>query len=278
MTTVTIPYGPQPSQVADLSMPETAGPHPVAVLVHGGFWKATYDRSYFAPLVWDLVGRGYAVWNLEYRRLGEPGGGWPGTLLDAAAAVDLLALMTVQAGSWRLPEGTRLDLTRVVTVGHSAGGQLALWLAARTRLPLPIGGPPRTPIACAVALAGVLDLHTADMQRLGATEADPVTSASLCPAGAVAALLGGHADEVPERYHLSSPHYLLPLGLSVILVHGGADQDVPIQQSRTYAAAARAAGDSVELIESSDAGHFDVVDTRGPEWCAAMDRLWGQLC
>jgi acetyl esterase/lipase len=245
----------------------------VAVLIHGGFWKATYDRSYTAPLGCDLVGRGYAVWNLEYRRIGEPGGGWPGTLLDTAAAIDQLALIGAPTGSSAatLPEGARLDLTRVVTIGHSAGGQLALWLAARARLLSPIGGMPAVPITAAVALAGVLDLHAADRQLLGATEAE--TSASLCPTGAVAALLGGRADEVPERYRLASPRHLLPLGVPMVLVHGEADHDVPVKQSRTYAAAARAVGDTIELIEFPGADHFDVVDPQGPAWCTAMDRL-----
>ena len=117
---VTYVYGDSPEQFATLAVPATPGPHPVVVLIHGGFWRAAYGLDLMEPLAADLVRRGYAAWNIEYRRVGQPGGGWPGTLEDVAAAIDKLA---------DLADDADLDLTRVSVVGHSAGGHLALWAA-----------------------------------------------------------------------------------------------------------------------------------------------------
>ena len=241
-------YGDHPDQVANLHLPASAaGPHPCVVLVHGGFWRERWDRTLMTPLALDLVRRGLAAWNLEYRRVGQDGGGWPGTLLDVAAGIDALA---------DVPE---LDASRVVVVGHSAGGQLALWTAARTRLPAgaPGAGPRVVPLAV-VSQAGVCDLAAGARDGLGA--------------GAVQELMGGDPDEMTERYGVASPAQLLPLGAPQLLVHGLRDDVVPLSQSRSYAGAARAAGDAVELLEP-DADHFDVIDPGHPAWRIVAARL-----
>lgn len=195
----------------------------------------------------DLAGRGIAAWNVEYRRVGEDGGGWPGTLEDVAAAIDHLA---------DVPE---VDRARVATCGHSAGGHLALWLAGRRRVAhgLPGAAPRVTPVA-AVAQAGVCDLEQAWRDELGG--------------GAVEALLGS-LDAVPERFAAASPAALAPLGVPQLLVHGDADDIVPISQSRAYAALEPAA----ELIELPGADHFAVIEPAHPGWEAVVDRLQASL-
>ncbi|MFG2714893.1 alpha/beta hydrolase family protein [Streptomyces goshikiensis] len=276
-------YGPASAQAGELYLPPGGGPHPVVVLVHGGFWAAIFDRTQTAPLAEHLAGRGYAVWNIGYRGVGEPGGGWPGTLLDTAAAVDALADLA--------PYG--LDLERVVAVGHSAGGHLACWSAARGRLPAgAVGAGPRVRVRAAVSVAGVVDLRAGHAHRVGAVLADrtaapppdaPVPGRRhlarevlpLMRAGAVAALLGGGPEEVPGRYGAADPAGLLPSGAAQLLVHGTADAFVPVGVSRGYARAARAAGDRVDLVELPGGGHFDVLDPAGAAWRTVVERLPG---
>src|SRR5690242_3906962 len=148
----TFRYGPAASQVGDLYLPKQAVKPPVICLLHGGFWRLPYARDQMVPLAEDLIRRGYAAWNLEYRRLGEPGGGWPGTLQDVAAGIDYLATLKAQ--------DIDLDLDRVVTVGHSAGGHLALWAAGARRV-LDSEPSPRVRVMAAVGQA-----PAADMQRI----------------------------------------------------------------------------------------------------------------
>ena len=247
-------YGDHPDQVANLHPPAAeGGPWPVVVLIHGGFWRAGWDRTLMTPLARDLAANGFLAWNVEYRRVGQQGGGWPGTLLDAAAAVDALA--TVE----------QADAARVAVVGHSAGGHLALWLAARGRRTSEVPGAPRPAVrpSLAVSLAGVADLVAGAEAGLGH--------------GACQALLGGPPDDVPERYGAVSPAALLPLGVPQLLVHGSRDDVVPPNQSAAYAAAAREAGDDVELIELAGADHFDVVEPSQAEWRIVSERLWARL-
>ena len=230
-------YGADADQVANVHRPAGGGPWGVVALLHGGFWRDRYDRTLMTPLANDVAARGYLAWNVEYRRVGR-GGGWPGTLDDVGAALDAL----------REVDGA--DTTRVVTVGHSAGGHLALWLAAR-------GGAVRP--RAAVSLAGVCDLvHGAEL-GLGA--------------GAVEGFLGGSPQEVAERYADASPAAHLPLGVPQLLVHGGRDDVVPPVVSRAYAEAARAAGDDVELVEDAGADHVDVIDPGHALWAAVLERL-----
>jgi acetyl esterase/lipase len=233
-------YGDHPDQVANLHLPDDeGGPWPVVVVLHGGFWRERWDRTTTTPVARDLAARGYAAWNVEYRRVGQAGGGWRGTLDDVAAAVDALAGVD------------EADVDRVVTLGHSAGGHLAVWLAARSA--------PRVRLRAAIALAGVADLVAAAGDDLGDA--------------AVAELLGGTPDEVPERYAAVSPAALLPLQVPQLLVHGTADAVVPLRQSTDYAEAARSAGDHVEVVAVAGADHFDVIDPGHAAWAAVTERL-----
>jgi acetyl esterase/lipase len=235
-----IRYGDGPDQVANLHLPAPeGGPWPVVVLVHGGFWRERWDRTTTTPLARDLAARGYLAWNVEYRRVGQRGGGWPGTFADVAAAVDALA------------EVEEADLDRVAAIGHSAGGHLALRLAARADA--------RVRLRAAISLAGVADLERGALDVLGD--------------GAVIEFLGGHPHEVPQHYAAASPAALLPLRVPQLLVHGTEDEIVPPAQSRDYAAAAAAAGDHAELIEVAGADHTDVIDPRHAAWAAVTERL-----
>lgn len=245
-------YGPHPLQVADLRLPPGPGPHPVAVTIHGGYWRARRDRHYFGHLAAALTARGLATWNIEYRRIGDQDGGWPGTLHDVAQAADHLPSLAREYA---------LDLSRVITVGHSAGGQLALWLAGRRRLqeddPLYSAHP--LPLTGALSLAGVIDLCTAWEMGLS----DRV----------VEEFLGGSPETVPERYASASPLELLPLGTPHVLIHGTADEDVPYSISQRYAAAAVKQGDKARLITLEGGDHFDLVDPRSAVWPTVLEAV-----
>ena len=247
----TLPYGDAPQQFGQLRLPSArragTGPYPLAIVIHGGYWRARYDLAYFGSACGALGRAGLATWNIEYRRIGDPGGGWPGTFEDVAAAAD-----HVRA----LAEDFPLDLTRVITLGHSAGGHLALWLAARPRLPehASLWNPDPLPIAGAIALAGVVDLRRA--WELGLSD------------NATGLLLDGDPDTECERYDLASPYEALPLGVRQVLLHGDADTNVPIELSARYAERAQALGDDVTFEELTGAGHFELVDPTTAEWKA----------
>jgi acetyl esterase/lipase len=188
------PYGAHPDQFADLRLPQSGEPpHPVAVFLHGGFWRERWLRDTIEPLAIDLARRGYATWNVEYRRAGPSGGGWPETCADVAAAVDELARL----------EGP-LDLSRLVVVGHSAGAQLAAWVVHRRGL----GSTTLVQPAAVLLLAGVVDLAECARRGLGESR-NPVAS-----------FLGGHPDECPERYAAASPIANVPLGVPQVVVQG----------------------------------------------------------
>ncbi len=235
------PYGEHPHQTCDLYLPAGAGPHPVAVVLHGGYWQAPYTKLIMRPLCQDLARRGYAAWNVEYRRLGRDGGGWPMTFDDVAAAIDLLADLD------------DVDLSRVTLAGHSAGGQLALWAAGRASLPPDApGAAPRVVAERVLALAAVCEIGRA---------------------GRVAvALLGGSPSEVPERWAQADPLRRIPLDIPVCLVHGVSDETVSVQRSRDYATAAQAAGAPVTLIET-EGEHRSPIDPTTAAWRAAAGWL-----
>ncbi len=197
-----------------------------------------YGRGELAAISEDIAARGYAVWNIEYPRIGTPGGGWPGTLSNVTLAVDHLATLA--------DEGLDLDIGCVMVVGHSAGGHLALCVSARSK-----GAHFRTsrvqPVAAA-GLAPVSDLACAYEISAGN--------------GAVDELLGGGPDQVPDRYSAASPIELLPLGIRQLIVHGVKDEVLPIDLSKNYASTAQASGDSVDFVELPDAGHMDFVDPK----------------
>jgi acetyl esterase/lipase len=243
-------YGDAPAQVCELHLPGGT-PRAVAVLVHGGFWRARYDRSQEHEIAADLVQRGWAVWNIDYRGVGEgvsSGGGWPGTFEDVAAAVDLLASVP------DLPVDLPID--RLAVVGHSAGGQLALWIAGRHRLPPGApGAEPRVRPVAAVVQAGVVDLVAAALEGVGN--------------GAVVDVLGATPDADPGRYALTSPVALVPLGIPVLVITGDEDESVPWQLSASWAAAARAAGDDVTLHVQPGEGHMGHVDPASRVWAVA---------
>ncbi len=245
-------YGEHRSQRADLHLPQGSGPHPVIVLIHGGSWASRYGRIVMRGLVADLVRRGWAAWNIEYRRLGD-GGGWPATFADVAAAIDYLPSLDAP-----------LDLRRVSLLGHSAGGHLALWAAGRERLPAGapgrVDGEPAVPLERVISQAGVCDLAGAYARWHG---------------GAARTLMGGAPQEYPERYAAGDPMRLLPLSVPALLVHGTADETVSVELSRSYARAARAAGSEVELVEISGAAgrHRAHIDPRGQAWAAVRERL-----
>jgi acetyl esterase/lipase len=245
-------YGTHPSQYGVVSLPDGPGPWPVAVVIHGGFWRTAYAADLTYDLAEDLMRHGFAALNVEYRRVGEGsvhgGGGWPATCLDVAAAVDLLAAtgQTLAAG--------RLDLSRVIAIGHSAGGHLAAWLAGRGSLPAHApGASPVVRLTGFISLAGVLNLTLALTQNLGA--------------GAIRNFLGDWADDAEAR-SLACPSALLPMGVRSVCVHGTADDDVPISQSQRFVAAARRTGDDSRLLVLPGIDHYSLIDVQSAAWTA----------
>jgi acetyl esterase/lipase len=224
-------YGTEPLQFGDLRLPAAGGPHPLVVVVHGGYWQAIYNLTHAGHLCVDLAEHGIATWNVEYRRLGDVGGGWPATGEDVVGA-----LAHVRALARDYP----LDLGRVVVIGHSAGGHLAVWSALHTDVPL----------RGVVSLAGVVDL-----QMLAATGDDH---------GTIEWLLGGAPNEVPERWRDASPREQLPWPVRTVLVCGTAD--VHWRPNEATAEAALAAGSDVELLPLAGAGHFEPIDPATAEW------------
>ena len=247
-----IRYGTEPQQFGDLRVPNRPGPHAVVVVIHGGFWRNRYDLEHIGPLCTALTESGLATWSIEYRRLGDPGGGWPGTFLDVANAVNHL---------WTIAQQHHLDLDRVITMGHSAGGHLALWVAGLERVPRhsPIRVSDPLPLRAAISLAGVSDLRRAAELRLSA--------------GVTPELIGGSPEQYPERYAAASPLELLPLGVRQFLLHGTNDDDVPFEISQRYYDAARAKGDDAQLISFPDIGHFELIDPESTVWPLLLDAV-----
>jgi acetyl esterase/lipase len=234
-------YGPHRQNRADLHVPRDGdAPVPVVVLIHGGYWRATYGKIVMKPLAADLVRRGFATWNIEYRRIGRrQGGGYPATFDDVSAAINRLAEL----------DDERLDLSDVTYIGHSAGGHLALWAASRDE-------ESRIEPTRVIAQAPITNLV-----RTGE---------------AAYALMGGEPRELPERYAQCDPMQLVPVGKPLLLVHGADDATIPVERTREYAEAARAAGDEVELIEPNPGGHRSHIDPRSAGWRAAVEWLSAQ--
>jgi acetyl esterase/lipase len=244
-----VSYGEDSSQFGELRLPAGSGPHPVVVLIHGGCFKAAYATTRdLAPMGDVLKDGGIATWNVEYRRLGQSGGGWPGTYLDIGRAVDHLRALAREYP---------LDLSRVVVVGHSAGGHLAMWAAARSRLPAasPLYATDPLPVRGVIDLAGPVDM-TANIPGYEA----------LCRDSVVTSLLGGTPATVPERYAQASPIKLLPLGVPQVLILGAHEDFVPLPLAEAYAQAAAEAGDSVRLLVIPGVGHFETASPRASTW------------
>jgi acetyl esterase/lipase len=244
-----IPYGEDSNQHGDLRVPEGPGPHPVAVLIHGGCFVAGYDSAWYMGAMGDaLKADGIATWNIEYRRLGQPGGGWPGTYVDVGHAIDHLRAL---AGEYDL------DLGRVIILGHSAGGHLAIWAAARSRLPAasPLYTPEPLPVRGVIDMAGPIDM-AANIQRYE----------TLCRDTVITAMLGGTPAAVPERYAQASAIGLLPLGIPQVLIWGEYEEYVPLPLAQAYAEAAARAGDPVRLVVIPGVGHFEAASPRASTW------------
>ena len=246
-------YGPGPLQFGELYVPDSTGPYPVVTLIHGGFWRARYGLSLMTGLARDLAERGIAAWNIEYRRIGDVGGGWPGTLQDVDLATDYLRTIA---------SAYALDSQRVVAVGHSAGGQLALWLAARPHIAQDSAvavSNTLLPLVGAISLAGAIDLKHVWQLHLSND--------------VVVEFLGGTPNDVPERYAVASPAALLPLGVPQVLIHGTADVNVPLVVSQAYARKAKDAGDPVTLIELPNAELFVVIKPNSAAWRTTVKEI-----
>lgn len=259
-----IAYGSDPLQHGELRLPDAgalgAGPRPVVILVHGGGWRAGTDTAYMRPIAEDLRQRGFATWLVEFRRVGDRGGGFPGTLQDVASAADHLQVM---AGPHSL------DLERVIAMGHSSGGQLALWLGARGGINEEefAGGRTALRLRGMVSLAGIPNLAAFWRHQ------EQFHHHNL-----VAAFLGGSPQQMPDRYAQASPIELLPLGVRQAIVHGEKDLAVPIEMSKAYVEKARTLGDDAWLVEVPGADHFQILDPSGPSWprvIAALEDLAG---
>ena len=247
--TSSIAYGDDALQVVDLWLPDGDGPHPTVLMVHGGCWQTEIaDRRIMNWIADDLRRRGIAVWNIDYRGVDLPGGGYPGTFLDAAAAADALRAHA---------ERFRLDLSRIVATGHSAGGHLALWLAARPRLPH--GSPMRAadplPIHAVVSLGGLPDLEEA---------ARPPGSG--CGTEVIGRLTGGRFDD-------TSVPRLAPLGVSQVLINGAQDRIIPTSYAEGYAGPMRSAGDEVEVRMIDRTGHVELIAPETRAWAAAVAEI-----
>ncbi len=242
------PYGAAPSQYAELFLPSGKGPFPVAVLVHGGCWNSKFGGiTQFRDMAGALAARGIAVWNVEYRRVDEPGGGYPGTYLDIQAALEELARQAPAHG---------LDLDRLVAVGHSAGGQLVQWLAGRERVPAssPLYRANVLPVRQVVSLGGLADLRR---------EAELIKAR--CGRDTVQ-LAGQASDARPDVFADTNAADLMPNGSRTVLVTGELDTISPPRVAHDYAARALAAGDAAEVVILPGASHFDEVATRSPAW------------
>lgn len=253
---VRIAYGAHVDQFGDLFLPQASKPYPIVILLHGGCWRDRFGLEQLGQMARRLADKGFAVWNLEYRRIGS-GGGWPYTFLDVAAGVDHLR---------KLADEYALDLARVVAVGHSAGGHLACWLAGRRSIPDSAPFWQANPLR----LQGVLDLAgLPDLSRAVSTE--------LC-SGAPEELMGGTAADEPERYAFGSADKLLPYGIPHLHIVGDADVVVPIDYLRVFVDESIVAGDDAKLIILEDIGHFEIVVDASPAWSSVEEAIDKLLC
>lgn len=237
-----ISYGSEALQFGELRLPSGTARVPLVVFLHGGCWLSEYTLDHTRSFTAALAQAGYAVWSPEYRRVGDANGGWPGTFDDVALAVDFVPHLVARHA--------RIDASRVVLMGHSAGGQLALWAAARdVREKFRLRG--------VVSLAGITNLAQYGAERGGCNSA-------------VFRLMGGTADEQPERYAAVDVMRMQPLNVPLRFVHGEIDPTVPLDQSRLYSAKHRATGGTNALDVVPGAGHFDLVSPQGESWLAVL--------
>lgn len=251
-----IQYGDEDLQFGDLWIPSGPGPHPVVIVIHGGCWRDAYNLDPVSDFSASLGKQGVAVWNLEFRRVGNDGGGWPGTFLDVAMGADFLRTLATTYP---------LDLERVIATGHSAGGHLALWLAGRSQLPedsaLFIQDPIR--VHGVVPLAPVPDMRAAVRDLHQSEKCD----------AAILGVMGGKPERVPDNYRQGSPVEMLPLRIPQHLIVGLKDDPALVKNVRSYYSAALNAGDPVELTVFDEAGHFEIVGTKTKEWPTVRDAI-----
>jgi len=262
-----IPYGSGPDQFGDLWIPEAPGvPEaparsllPLVVFFHGGWWQSEFDLGYASHLCAALKQEGIASWSVEYRRVGSTGGGWPATFQDAAAGFDFVKTLAA-----KYP----LDLSRVIAMGHSAGGHLAFWLAGRHHIDpqSPLFVPrPQVPLLGAIALAGAVDLRlTIDLSGYFTFAHDKQE---------VFALMGGRPQELPDRYKAGNPGDLLPFNVPQILIQGKNDGQIPPELPSRWAAMSRRMGDRATVSMVPAADHFDVVDPESHAWKTVRDAV-----
>ncbi|WP_438483526.1 alpha/beta hydrolase family protein [Oleiharenicola lentus] len=244
-----IVYGTDPNQYADLRLPAGKGPHPVAIVIHGGCWIERYASAPNTAALADALRKeGVATFNIEYRRADQPGGGWPGTFLDVAAAADKLREIAAKYS---------LDLNRVITVGHSAGGHLGLWLAARPKLPKTSEVYSATPLK----IHGVVPLGAlGDLKQFQPVENE------ICGAPVVTLLMGGSAAQWPVRYAQGSPRELLPIGAPMIFINGENETISPPRVAMLFVDAAAAAGDDAVMKVVPNVGHHECNSPESPSW------------
>ncbi|MBM7602443.1 acetyl esterase/lipase [Metabacillus crassostreae] len=246
--TIKISYGEHSSQFGVLRIPDSKEPLPIIVMIHGGFWQSKYNLEENNPIAEDLTSRGYVTWNIEYRRVGEEGGGWTGTFNDVIDSINYLS---------HLKEVYNLDLTKVYLIGHSAGGHLALWVASRMDQIKDAQSFNKliVPVKKVVSLAGVTDLNK--MWKFH--EEKGIKSL-------VASLMGGPPNEFDERYKAASPIELIPIRIDHVLVHGELDQHVPVELSKDYYLKAIEKGSNVKLLILPNVEHFKIIDPTSTAW------------
>ena len=244
-----IKYGDDPLQFGDLRVPVGDGPHPVAIFIHGGCWLAQNDISYTSKIAAALAGNGIATWSLEYRRVGNEGGGWPGTFLDIGRGADHLR---------SIAESHNLDLDRVITMGHSAGGHLAIWLAARETIPVTseIGAEDPIPVDGVLALTPAPNLEDLHEQQVCGHVID--------------GLMGGSPEEYPDRYRWGDPMQLVPEDVPQMIIVGKRDRRWA-PSGLKYFKVAEERGDSIRLIEATESGHLEVIDPDSSSWNLVLD-------
>jgi acetyl esterase/lipase len=260
-----IHYGPGEYQFGDLWLPAVAAKQqiPLVVFVHGGWWKSEYDLTHAGHLCAGLKAAGVATWSVEYRRVGSTGGGWPTTFQDVAAGCDYVAT---------LAKSYALDLSRVVAMGHSAGGHLAFWLGGRHHIPeaSPIYLPqPRVALRGLIALAGAVDLRlTCDLSGHFTFAHDKHE---------VYNLMGGRPGELAERYRSGNPGDLLPFSVPQVLIQGTDDDQIPPELPGRWADMARLQGDHATVTMIPSADHFDVIDPKSKAWPVVLAAVLSML-
>ncbi|MCU1307133.1 MAG: esterase [Acidobacteriaceae bacterium] len=232
-------YGSDPNQFGDLRLPGSKGKHPLVMMIHGGFWRAKYDLAHAGHLCAGLTRSGIATFNLEYRRVGNPGGGWPGTFEDIISGYRFIHQYAAK---------NNIDASKSVVMGHSAGGQLALCLAGRE---------PR--LAGAVSLAGVVDVKRAWELHLSNNAAEE--------------FMGGSPAQVPEHFHEASPIEIAIPKVQQVLIHGAKDDVVPVDFSREYVRVKKERGEHVKLIEIEDVGHYELIDPESKAWKQVLESV-----